>query len=98
MYHTTCNKEANVSTPIVDGRWWIPHALKHTVQHVCQWIENTSIEGGHDEIVWTVSKSGEFELKIAYNELRNKKALNGWYKVLWHSINIPGIPSYRGWQ
>lgn len=46
-------------------------------------MEDTSIEGGQDTLVWTITKLGDFELKETYEEIRNKKTQVSWHKLAW---------------
>lgn len=40
-------------------------------------------------MVWSVTKSGEFELKATYEGIRKKWTPVSWHRLVWHSKNIP---------
>lgn len=63
---------AKVCELIVYGKWEIDDSLKRTAPEIMKPVEDTKIAGRDDEIIWTVSKYGEFKLKDTYEELRKK--------------------------
>lgn len=89
LYHSACNIGVKVAALIQNGEWNVPEILNRTAPHVAELIRDTEIEGGQDSVIWSASKSGEFELKLTYEELRKKKAPVWWANLVWHSNNIP---------
>lgn len=71
LFHSICNLQVKVSDIINGGKWNLPAAMKRTVPYIAQNIEETNIKGGQDYIVWSVTTSGEYELKATYEGKRH---------------------------
>lgn len=44
--------------------------------------------GGPNYTIWAILKSGEYELKAIYDEIKKKKTPISWHRMVWHVNNI----------
>ncbi|KAF5176850.1 hypothetical protein FRX31_033562 [Thalictrum thalictroides] len=71
VHDSLCNKNVRVASMITNGRWTFPKHIRVHIQEIARQAEEyIQIGGGADEVVWTPSMHGEFNLKDTYEAIR----------------------------
>lgn len=88
IYDSGLGKRAKVSD-IVNGRdWKWPVANSRDLMEVKTSITFNPLSG-NDRSLWTPSPSGDFSIKSAWEEIRNRKPKVPWYNLIWFPKHIP---------
>ncbi|KAF5208114.1 hypothetical protein FRX31_002302 [Thalictrum thalictroides] len=52
-------------------------------------LQEVSIGGGQDEVIWNISLIGHYSMKETYEALRVTKQPVSWHQLIWFSNRIP---------
>lgn len=87
VYDSGCSLEARLSTIIKDGEWYWPYTRSSNLVEIQSRIPEVDL-GGSDQPIWK-SSTGSYSCAATWEQLRVKKPIVEWWKLVWFSLSIP---------
>ena len=90
IYDAASRVNAKVSSIIHNKTWNWGSARSDDLVTILSKLPLVAI-GDIDTAIWVPSKSGQFSIASAWDQIRTKKRIFTWWKILWFTKAIPRI-------
>lgn len=95
-----CLEVFKVESVISDNSWVSARRRNAVIREIMESIPSSLVPNcaQNDSVVWSLTATGDYSLKSAWQALRNRMVVVSWYNVVWiKRILFPAGLSFNGW-